>query len=139
MKEQRHLQAISNEVSIGVVDFIHETVQRGYPLTVQLNTVATKILFDNDGYAPRAYGVAYEYGENLHYTSPLSTGTRGTPGYVFARKEVIVACGAFETPSKCELLSQFALPLLLTMPISQNCSNSVVLDLQQSCLNGEFQ
>lgn len=84
-----------------MVDFIHETVQRGYPLTVQLDTFVTKILIDNNGYAPRAFGVAYEYGPNLQYTSPLATGAHGVPGYVFARREVIISCGAYETPSEC--------------------------------------
>ncbi|USW51491.1 Putative glucose-methanol-choline oxidoreductase, FAD/NAD(P)-binding domain superfamily [Septoria linicola] len=108
----------------GVVNFIHETVQRGHPLTVQLDTFVTKILIDNNGYAPRAFGVAYEYGPNLQYTSPLATGAHGVPGYVFARREVIISCGAYETPKLLKLsgigpaqeLAQWGIPIVRDLP-----------------------
>ena len=84
----------------GPVDFIKQTVAEGHPLTVQLNTFVTRILIDQSGYRPRAVGVQYLYGQYLYSASPLSSGQPGTPGYAYARREVVISGGAFETPSK---------------------------------------
>jgi len=73
-----------------------ETAQK-FPdrLTIELNALATKILFDQNN---RAIGLEYLSGEKLyrpHVGAPKRTGEKRQ---VFASKEVILAGGAFNTP-----------------------------------------
>jgi hypothetical protein len=98
----------------GPADFIHDTVNKGYPLFVQYSTFVTKILTDTRGPRPRAYGVQYEVGEHIYSASPLSNGQHGQAGYALARREVIISGGAFETPSMGD--SQVRLRPWLTSP-----------------------
>ncbi|KAF2208615.1 hypothetical protein CERZMDRAFT_70840 [Cercospora zeae-maydis SCOH1-5] len=113
-----------HSIRSGVVDLIHSTVQGGYPLHVQLDTMATKILMDTRGHTPRAYGVQYEYGPNLAYMSTLSPRRHGTQGYAYARYDVIVAGGVFETPKLLKLsgigpadeLSHWGIPRVADLP-----------------------
>ncbi|KAF7187257.1 Oxygen-dependent choline dehydrogenase [Pseudocercospora fuligena] len=107
----------------GPVDFVKQTVSEGYPLTVQLNTFVTRILIDQSGYRPRAVGVQYLYGQYLYSASPLSSGQPGTPGYAYARREVVISGGAFETPKLLKLsgigpadeLAQFGIPTIVNL------------------------
>lgn len=79
-------------------------VAERYPerLHIVHNAVATRVVFDEarePGDDLRAIGVEYLAGENLYRAQPLSDGTAtGTKRMVRARREVIVAGGAFNTP-----------------------------------------
>jgi choline dehydrogenase len=64
-------------------------------LEVRLNALATEVLFDADG---RATGVAYLQGAGLYRATPEPAASPGAPARAYARREVILAGGAFNTP-----------------------------------------
>jgi choline dehydrogenase-like flavoprotein len=72
-------------------------VARQHPdrLKVQLNALATQVLFDDQN---RAIGVEYQSGERLYGAHPRPSATPGKVRQVFAAREVILAGGAFNTP-----------------------------------------
>ncbi len=87
----------------GTREYILETVQRGFPLTVRTKSLATRVLFD-EGQPPRAIGVEYLAGASLYRADPRATGAeQGTPTQVFASREVVVSAGAFNTPQILKL------------------------------------
>lgn len=71
-------------------------VQRRHPdrLKIELNALATKVLLDDSN---RATGVEYLRGEGL-YRAGRGSSADGVRGQVYARSEIIVAGGAFNTP-----------------------------------------
>jgi choline dehydrogenase-like flavoprotein len=72
-------------------------VARRFPdrLTISLNTLATRVLLDQN---QCAYGVEYRKGARL-YRAHLSPSTdAGDPGTVYASREVILSGGTFNTP-----------------------------------------
>ncbi|KAI5358925.1 putative glucose-methanol-choline oxidoreductase, FAD/NAD(P)-binding domain superfamily [Septoria linicola] len=99
---------------------------RLYHLDVKLNTLATKIRFDQSGPTPKAIGVEYLSGEYLYGASPLSgSGANGgVAGYVPASKEVIISAGTFNTPQLLKLsgvgpreeLEKFGIPVVKDLP-----------------------
>ena len=66
----------------------------GGRLEVRLHALATQVLFDGN----RAAGIAYLCGRGLYRATPEPTAAAGTPGQAWARREVILAGGAFNTP-----------------------------------------
>lgn len=64
-------------------------------LFVKLNCLATRVLFDADN---RAVGVEFLEGPRLYGAHAQPSGLEGVPGRVRARREVILAGGAFNTP-----------------------------------------
>ncbi len=64
-------------------------------LEVRLNALVTEVLFDA---ADRATGVAYLQGAGLYRATPEPSATPGAPSRACARREVILAGGAFNTP-----------------------------------------
>jgi choline dehydrogenase len=77
-------------------------VARRYPdrLRIVTNALATRVLFDEktSGGKPRATGVEYLRGERLYRAHPDPSREPGEPAVVSASCEVILACGAFNTP-----------------------------------------
>ncbi|KAF1957327.1 alcohol oxidase [Byssothecium circinans] len=80
--------------------YVRDTVKEGkYPLTLSLNTLATKIIFDKTGTKPKAIGIEFLQGKSLYSVDPRSNpSVHGTPGKAFATKEVIISGGTFNTP-----------------------------------------
>ncbi|ETN36199.1 uncharacterized protein HMPREF1541_08476 [Cyphellophora europaea CBS 101466] len=78
---------------------LNEAFNGGHPVTVKFNSLASRILLDND---LRATGVEYLEGEQLYRADPrVNVSAQGEPGAVrqaFATREVIVAGGAFNSP-----------------------------------------
>ena len=64
-------------------------------LRIELNALATRVLFDADN---RATGVEYLKGERLYRAHPGASGNAGEARIVRAGREVILAGGAFNTP-----------------------------------------
>ena len=71
-------------------------------LEIRTEALATRVLIDD---AHRAYGVEYLEGRHLYRASPLADDAPADPvrSEVHARKEVIVAAGAFNTPQLLKL------------------------------------
>jgi choline dehydrogenase len=95
-------------------DYILETLNvtsangtRKYLLQLQLNSLATKVLFDECGSnstKPQAVGVEYLYGKSLFRADPRhNSSAMGVKKQAFARKEVIVAGGTFSSPQLLQL------------------------------------
>ncbi|HEX5759633.1 MAG TPA: GMC family oxidoreductase [Thermoanaerobaculia bacterium] len=72
-------------------------VARRFPhrLTVELDALATRVLFDDDD---RAIGVEYLKGARLYRASVDPSGEPGERRQAFASREVILAGGAYNTP-----------------------------------------
>jgi choline dehydrogenase len=99
-----------------------------YPLTLQLNTLATKIIFNKPVTAaakPRAIGVEYLQGKSMYRADPRFNATaKGIPGKAFARKEVIISGGVFNSPQLLKLsgigpkaeLQKFKIPVVVDLP-----------------------
>ncbi|KAF9476881.1 glucose-methanol-choline oxidoreductase-like protein [Pholiota conissans] len=74
-----------------------------HKLKVQLNTLVTRVLFDNST-VPRAIGVEYQTGQHLYRADPNSaSGVVTGSGSFFAKREVIISSGTFNTPQILKL------------------------------------
>ncbi|KAJ5116272.1 Glucose-methanol-choline oxidoreductase [Penicillium angulare] len=117
----------------GPRDFVLQTVNavnddgsRMYHLDIQLNTLVTKVQFDNTGSKPKATGVEYLRGQSLYRADPRAstTSSTGIPGSVNATREVILSAGSFNTPQLLKLsgigpkeeLSKFGIKTLVHLP-----------------------
>lgn len=98
---------------------------RRYHLDIKLNTLVTKVVFDQTGDTPRATGVEYLEGQSLYSADPRSgSGSVAGEGVVNASREVIIAGGAFNTPQILKLsgvgpreeLARFNIPLVVDLP-----------------------
>jgi len=103
--------------------------QPRYPLTLQTNSLVTRVLFDKPrpGRKPRATGVEYLRGQSLYRADPRQNNTSptgGTPRTARARREVILSAGVFNTPQLLLLsgigspaqLQQHNIPLTAALP-----------------------
>src|SRR5215813_2211983 len=99
--------------------------QKEFPnLTIQLHSLATKILFKGR----RAIGVEYLQGAHLYEADPQARQPGTTPTAnrqsVFASREVILAAGAFNTPQLLKLsgvgpkeeLEKFGIDVVVDLP-----------------------
>ena len=94
-----------------------------YPdrLRIELNALATQVLFDDDN---RATGVAYLKGERLYRAHAAVSDSTGEPRIIHARREVILAGGAFNTPQLLmlsgigprDVLERHRIPVRLELP-----------------------
>lgn len=64
-------------------------------LEVRLHALATRVMLNDDN---RAVGVEYLAGEHLYEADPTAAHSPGAPRQLRARREVIVAGGAFNSP-----------------------------------------
>lgn len=108
-------------------DLVKDTIAKGSNLTLALESLATKILFDTSGPTPRANGIQYlqgagVYGATFRYNK--TTAPRGTQKQAFARKEVILSGGVFNSPQllqlsgigDAKLLQSLGIPVLVDLP-----------------------
>jgi len=77
----------------GTRERLLDAAQR-FPLSIELDAHATHLLFDGD----RAIGVEYLKGNRLYRAFKSPSAAAGEPRKAFARREVILAAGTFNTP-----------------------------------------
>ncbi len=102
--------------------------QKKYQLTVQLNSLATKILFTDLNHprkSPRANGIEFLQGQSVYSADPRhTTANQGTVGRAYARKEVIISGGTFNSPQLLKLsgigpaaeLARFNINVVVNLP-----------------------
>lgn len=105
---------------------LNDDGSRKYHLDIKLNTLVTKVLFDESGAKPKATGVSYIEGQSLYRADPRasSTSSTDTPKTIQASREVIVSAGSFNTPQLLKLsgigpkaeLESFDIPVLVDSP-----------------------
>ena len=101
----------ARDLILATVGATNSNGSKKFPLHLRLNTLATKIIFDagakdgvKGGSKPRATGVEFLQGTSIYGADPrFKPGTKGVPGTAFARKEVIVSGGAFNSPQLLKL------------------------------------
>lgn len=97
-----------------------------YPLTVQLNSLVTKVIFSDETETPTAIGVEYLQGKSMYSADPRydPCANNGTPGSALATKEVIISGGVFNSPQILKLsgigpaeeLEIFDIPVVVDLP-----------------------
>lgn len=109
-------------------DFVLDTVNgTNGKLTLQLESMATKVLFDQTYDVPRAYGVEYIEGAGVYgatWQYDAATAPNGVLKRAFARKEVIVSGGVFNSPQLLQLsgignathLQSLGIPVVADLP-----------------------
>lgn len=105
--------------------------KKKYKLDLQLNSLATKVLFEDDcsgksqKKSPKAVGVEWLEGAAVYKGDPRWNSTiKAKVGRAFARKEVIVAGGTFSTPQLLQLsgigprklLERYNIPVVVDSP-----------------------
>jgi choline dehydrogenase-like flavoprotein len=106
----------------GTRERVVETARK-YPdrLRVELDALATRVLFDESG---RAIGVEYLKGERLYRAAAAPNPASGERRELHASREVILAGGAFNTPQLLmlsgigprEVLERFGIPVRVDLP-----------------------
>ncbi|OBR15114.1 Choline dehydrogenase [Colletotrichum higginsianum IMI 349063] len=124
--------AMTDSIRGGPRDLILDTANavnsdgsRKYHLDIKLDTLVTKIRFDESGDKPRAVGVDFLEGSSLYRADPRSgSASPSGSGSVDAKREVIISAGAFNTPQLLKLsgigpkaeLESFDIPVLVDLP-----------------------
>jgi choline dehydrogenase len=107
--------------------YARDTAAAGkYPLTISLDTLATKVIFDKvTPGLPKVIGIEYLQGKSMYSADPrYNAADKGVAGKVFASKEVIISGGAFNSPQllmlsgigPMEQLKKFNIPLVVDSP-----------------------
>ncbi|MGA9582443.1 MAG: GMC family oxidoreductase [Allosphingosinicella sp.] len=103
-----------------------EAKKTGGRLRIELHALVTRLLFAPDG---GAAGVEYRRGRHLYRASPQSgAAEEGEPVSIKARREVILAAGAFNTPQLLmlsgigpeEQLAEHRIPVREPLPVGRN-------------------
>ena len=110
-----------NHARFGTREHLLETERRYPNLKLELNSLAARLLFDENN---RALGVEYLFGERLYRAHSQVSIEPGETRTVYASKEVIVAGGAFNSPQLLMLsgigprqkLEEFGIPVRVDLP-----------------------
>lgn len=101
---------------------VNDAVAKGLPLTVQFNSLVTKVIIDDN---LQATGVEYLEGTHLYKADPkYQSNSTGTLHTVRAKREVVVSGGAFNTPQilmlsgigPAEHLADHDIPVKVNLP-----------------------
>ncbi|KAI8634319.1 GMC oxidoreductase [Xylariaceae sp. FL1651] len=119
-----------------------------FNLTVQLETLVTRIIINWEDGKPSATGVEVLRGPHQYEADPSYNGTKGTFARIFAQKEVIIAGGTFNSPQILKLsgigpadeLEKFHIPLVKDLPgVGENLGDNYeagLLSMANKSLNG---
>ncbi|KAK1454464.1 choline dehydrogenase [Colletotrichum cuscutae] len=123
--------SMTNSIRGGPRDLILDTANavnadgsRKYHLDIKLDTLVTKIQFDESGDKPRAVGVDFLEGSSLYRADSRSGSASSTgSGSVDANREVIISAGSFNTPQLLKLsgigpkaeLDSFKIPVVVDL------------------------
>ncbi|ORY64307.1 uncharacterized protein BCR38DRAFT_434732 [Pseudomassariella vexata] len=119
------VRASPREFILDVAHALNPDGSRKYHLDVKLNTLVSKVVFDQSASTPRAVGVEYLEGADLYRAHSRSGSATVTgSGAVNASREVIVSAGAFNTPQLLKLsgvgpsaeLEALGIPVVLDLP-----------------------
>ncbi|KAI1753920.1 hypothetical protein F4782DRAFT_494400 [Xylaria castorea] len=150
------VRASTRDHILDVANAVNADGTRMYHLDIKLNTLVTKINFDESGSVPRAIGVEYMEGKSLYRADARSaTATVAGTGSVQASREVIVSGGAYNTPQLLKLsgvgpaseLESFNIPVVVDLPgvgtnMQDRYENAVIgatdkdFDLTKDCTFG---
>ncbi|KUI70353.1 Choline dehydrogenase, mitochondrial [Cytospora mali] len=119
-----------------------------YPLTVSTHSLATRVIFDESQHRskPKAIGVEFLQGKSLYKADPrFNSKYAGIKKEAYASKEVIIACGVFNTPQLLKLsgvgpkdeLEKFGIDVRVDLPgvgtnLQDNYEFSVIGQTQTS-------
>ena len=110
-----------NHARFGTREHLLE-IRREHPnLRLELNALATRVLFDRNN---RALGVEYLHGERLYRAHSRPNPGPGELRKVYASREVVLAGGAFNSPQLLmlsgigprDVLERFGIPVLVDLP-----------------------
>lgn len=82
----------------GTRELLRATVAAGYPLTIATGAFVTKVLWDEDASTPTAVGVEYVERAHVYGASLAQVRAPSERRTAFARQEVVVSAGAFNSP-----------------------------------------
>ena len=125
ISQKESMRSTPRNFLLDVANEVNDDNTPKYQLDILMHTLATKVLFDTSGEKPKATGVEFLQGESLYRADPRSGNAgEGTPGFVKARKEVIISGGTFNSPQLLmlsgigpkEVLNKFAIPVLVDSP-----------------------
>jgi choline dehydrogenase len=110
-----------NHARFGAREHLLETQRKHPNLRLELNALATRVLFDQNN---RAMGVEYLHGERLYRAHSRPNSEPGELGEIQVSKEVILAGGAFNSPQLLmlsgigarESLERLGIPLRVDLP-----------------------
>lgn len=125
-------RSTSRNAVVDVLSATHPDGSRKYRLTLQLQSLASKILFDGTGAGAyghprkiRATGVEYLQGQSVYSADPRHNSSNvGTLRRAYARREVIVSGGTFNSPQLLKLsgigpaaeLANLSIPIVVDLP-----------------------
>ncbi|KAF4432129.1 hypothetical protein F53441_13848 [Fusarium austroafricanum] len=122
--------------------YINQVIDAGHPLTVSFHSLATRVLTKKLGNStkPHAYGVEYMVGEGLYSADGrYDPEQKGEIKEVYARHEVIVSGGTFNTPQILMLsgigpkeeLEKWDIPVVVDLPaVGSNLCDNYEVPLQ---------
>ena len=130
--------------------YVRDTITDGkYPLTLFLDTLATRVIFQKNGTHPKAIGIEYLKGKSMYSADPrYNSSDPGVPGKAYASKEVILSGGAFNTPQLLLLsgigpaahLKSLDIPIVTDLPgVGQSVADNYeagILSLGSRALTG---
>lgn len=112
----------------GPREYLLETRDKGFPLTILTGALASRVLFADEPDASgklRAIGVEFIEGAHLYRADPKAKGaTPGATRTVLASREVILSAGAYNTPQLLKLsgvgpkdeLARFGIDVKVDLP-----------------------
>ncbi|GKT46657.1 uncharacterized protein ColSpa_06838 [Colletotrichum spaethianum] len=120
MKDNSFISLAPRDFIFDIVPPTNDNGSSKYELDVALNTLVTKINFEETNGKPKTPEFKYIVGKSIYHVNPRTTKEGGgVPGRVFASKEVLISAGTSNTP-------QF-LKLSGVGPASENFNRSISL------------